>query len=346
MKDAACRAIQENINQYAITWGAPSLRQAIARHLKRFYGVTIDPETQVTVCCGSTEAMFSSISAIVNPGEEVIVFSPYYENYWPDTVLAGAVPRFVSLHEPDWCLDERELREAFTSQTRGIIINTPNNPTGKVFTREELELIANLCQKWNVVAFTDEIYEHLVYEGVHIPLMTLPGMEDRTVTISGASKTYSVTGWRVGWAVASEELTSSIRKVHDFVTVGAPAPLQEAVALGLGFPDDYYRKFREEYLERRDFIYTALQNLGFRVFFPHGAYYMMTEYPDLGIHDDTEFAHFLVKEMGVAVVPGSSFYRDPAEGKKKVRFAFPKKLETLKKAVRLLEKLKELPSKA
>lgn len=345
MKEAACKAIQSNINQYAITWGSPYLRQAIAQHTKKNYNITIDPQTQITVCCGATEAMFSSLMAIINPGDEVIVFSPYYENYWPDTVLSGAIPRFISLHEPDWSIYEKELKNAFSNKTRGIIINTPNNPTGKVFTKEELEMVATLCQKWNTIAFTDEIYEHLVYEGTHIPMMTLPGMEDRTVTISGASKTYSVTGWRIGWAIAEKELTSSIRKVHDFITVGAPAPLQEAVATALNFPDSYYKEFLEGYRQRRGFLYDALQQLDFKVFMPHGAYYMMTEYPHKGFknnrsfNNDVEFAHFLVKELGVAVVPGSSFYRNMEDGRRKVRFAFPKKMETLKKAVILLKKL-------
>ena len=337
MKEAACRAIRENVNQYAITWGAKSLRDAIAEKTARFNGFLVDPEKNVTVCCGSTEAMISSILATVDPGEEVIVFEPYYENYGPDAILSGARPRFLPLREPDWTFDFEELESLFNNNTRAIILNTPNNPTGKVFSRGELEFIAALCRKWNTLAITDEIYEHILYEGrEHVSMATLEGMADRTITINAASKTYSVTGWRVGYALASEELTSAIRKVHDFLTVGAPAPLQQAVAAAMRFGDSYYTQLREEYLQRRDFLMMELEAAGFRCFKPYGAYYIMTDITEFGFPDDTTFARALIREVGVAAVPGSSFYSDPRAGHRRLRFGFPKKMETLEKAAALL----------
>ena len=342
MKEAACKAIHDDINQYAITWGAKNLRNAIAEKTARFNGMKIDPEKNITVCCGSTEAMISTCLALVNPGEEVIVFEPYYENYGPDAILSGAVPRFISLREPDWSFDPDELKALFNNKTRAIILNTPNNPTGKVFTRDELELIAELCRKWDVIAITDEIYEHIVYEGrKHISIATLDGMADRTVTINAASKTFSVTGWRVGYAIASEVFTSAIRKVHDFLTVGAPAPLQEAVATAMRFPDSYYDQLRVEYLERRDFLMKGLEESGFRCYKPYGAYYIMTDITEFGFTDDTTFAHALVKDVGVAAVPGSSFYSNSRNGYRKIRFGFPKKMQTLQKAVELLKTARE-----
>jgi len=338
MKEAACKAIRDDINQYAITWGSKNLRNAIAEKSARFNGLTVDPEKNVTVCCGSTEAMISTVLALVDPGEEVIVFEPYYENYGPDAILSGAVPRFISLREPDWSFDPDELEGLFNDKTRAIILNTPNNPTGKVFTREEMELIAALCRKWDVIAITDEIYEHIVYEGrKHISIATLDGMAERTVTINAASKTFSVTGWRVGYAIASETFTSAIRKVHDFLTVGAPAPLQEAAATAMRFDDSYYEKLRAEYLQRRDFLMQGLEDSGFRCYKPYGAYYIMTDITSFGFTDDTSFAHALVKDVGVAAVPGSSFYSNSRNGYRKIRFGFPKKMETLQKAVELLK---------
>jgi len=342
MKEAACKAIHDDINQYAITWGAKNLRNAIAEKTGRFNGMKIDPEKNITVCCGSTEAMISTCLALVNPGEEVIVFEPYYENYGPDAILSGAAPRFISLREPDWSFDPDELKALFNNKTRAIILNTPNNPTGKVFNREELELIAELCRKWDVIAITDEIYEHIVYEGrKHISIATLDGMAERTVTINAASKTFSVTGWRVGYAIASETFTSAIRKVHDFLTVGAPAPLQEAVATAMRFPDSYYDQLRVEYLERRDFLMKGLEDSGFRCYKPYGAYYIMTDITEFGFADDTTFAHALVKDVGVAAVPGSSFYSNPRNGYRKIRFGFPKKMQTLQNAVELLKTARE-----
>jgi len=339
LKDAAKAAIDADLNQYAITWGAQNFREAIATKFHHTYGVAVDPNTQLCVTCGSTEAMIASIMAIVDPGDEVVVFEPFYENYGPDAILSGATPRYVTLHEPDWTFDEAELAAAFNERTRGIILNTPNNPTGKVFSRAELEAIARLCQKWDVVAFTDEIYEHMTYEGhEHIPLITLSGMEDRTVTINAMSKTYSVTGWRVGWTVSSPELTSGIRKVHDFLTVGAAAPLQDAGAIAMAFPDSYYETLAEEYLERRDLMLGILEGAGFKTYKPYGAYYIMTDISGLGFDDDIAAARTLTTDARVASVPGSSFYSRPELGRTKLRFSFCKKLETLRAAGERLDR--------
>lgn len=337
IKDAAVAAIQGDVNQYAITWGARALREALAAKLARDYGLDIDPERQITVCCGATEAMISALLAVVNPGDGVVLFQPFYENYGPDCILAGARPRLVTLRPTaamGWAYDPADLEAAFTARTRAIVINTPNNPTGKLFTRPELEHIAGLCQRWNALAITDEIYEHIWYhdddpERRHIPIATLPGMAERTITISGASKTYSVTGWRIGWCVASPELTSAIRKVHDFLTVGAPAPLQEAIAAALGFAPDFYQRLADQYEARRDETLAGLEAAGFRCFRPGGAYYIMTDIADFGWPDDVTFARFLIERVGVAVVPGSSFYEDPALGAAQVRFCFAKRPETL-----------------
>ncbi|MGH2365720.1 MAG: aminotransferase class I/II-fold pyridoxal phosphate-dependent enzyme [Chloroflexota bacterium] len=336
IKEAACKAIRDDYNQYAITWGQPALRQAIAAKASAAWGRAVDPETEVTVCCGATETMLASIMATIDPGDEVVCFSPFYENYGPDCILSGAQPRWVTLHEPDWHIDEGELAEAFGPRTRGIIVNTPHNPTGKVFSRHELERIAELCVQWDTIAFTDEIYEHLVYEGQHISLATLPGMAERTVTISGLSKTFSVTGWRLGYAIAPAQLTTAIRKVHDFMTVGAAAPLQMAAAAALALPQSYFNQLLDGYRERRDFLLPALRQLGFTVFEPHGAYYVMTDVAELGYANDLEFASWLVREVGVATVPGSSFYHQPELGRTKIRFAFPKRMDTLRRAVDLL----------
>jgi aminotransferase len=341
IKEAAVQAIHADINQYAITWGTPALRQAIAEKFSRYNGVGMDPEKEITVCCGSTESMIASLMAMVNPGEEVIVFEPFYENYGPDTILCGAAPRFITLHEPDWHFDERELARTFNNKTKAIVINTPNNPTGKVFSREELQFIADLCLKWGVVAVTDEIYEHILYDGArHVSIASLPGMRDQTITINSISKTYSLTGWRVGWAVASAKLTGSIRKVHDFLTVGAPHPLQEAAAVGLGMESSYYQTLAEEYRERKDFLLKVLEDVGFRVYRPNGAYYIMTDVAHFGFRDDVECAFYLVEKIGVATVPGSCFYSHPERGKTKVRFAFPKRMETLQQAAEKLKKFK------
>jgi aspartate/methionine/tyrosine aminotransferase len=345
IKAAAQQAIGADVNQYAITWGAKNLRHAIARQMKAWQGITVDPEKEITVCCGSTEAMISTLLAVSNAGDEVVIFEPFYENYGPDSVLSGAKPKFVKLRPPEngsgeWTFDERELRRAFDKNTKAIIVNTPNNPTGKVFTRPELELIRDLCVQCDVLAITDEIYEHILYDGTrHISLMALEGMRDRTVTINGMSKTYSVTGWRVGWAVAPEKITNAIRKVHDFLTVGAPAPLQEAGAAALSLPEEYYRKLAEGYRARRNRLLPSLTEAGFQCFLPRGAYYVMTDISRFGFTDDVTFARYLVEKIGVACVPGSSFYRNPRDGARQVRFAFCKKPETLDRAA---EKLRSL----
>ena len=341
IKDAAARAIASDINQYAITWGAKAFRDAIAAKFEAVYGMHVDPDTQLCVTCGSTEAMIAAALAIIDPGDEVVVFEPFYENYGPDAILSGAVPRYVTLHEPDWTFDEGELAAAFNERTRAIIINTPNNPTGKVFSRDELSFIASLCQKWGVVAFTDEIYEFMTYEGhEHIPLITVPGMEDRTVLVNAMSKTFSVTGWRVGWTISSPALTSGIRKVHDFLSVGAAAPLQEAGVVALALPGEYYAKLHDEYLERRDLMLGILEGAGFKTYKPYGAYYIMTDISGLGFDDDVTAAKTLTAEIGVASVPGSSFYSKPELGRDKLRFSFCKKLETLRAAGERLAKLR------
>jgi aspartate/methionine/tyrosine aminotransferase len=330
LKDAACAAIQSDVNQYAITWGAKAFRDGIAAKTERFLGLSVDPETEITVCCGATEAMISAMLATLNPGDEVVIFEPFYENYGPDCILSGAVPRFVPLRPPDWHFDPEELAAAFGSRTRAIVLNTPNNPTGKVFTRPELETIAHLCQRWDCLALTDEIYEHMVYDGYeHVSIATLPQMRERTVIVNGLSKTFSVTGWRVGYAIAPPGISAAIRKVHDFLTVGAAAPLQAAGALAMGFPDAYYTRLQSEYLARRDYLVGILETAGFRPFVPRGAYYVMCDISGLGHRNDIEFTRYLVEDVGIAVVPGSSFYHDPDLGRSQVRFAFPKRLETL-----------------
>src|SRR5579862_318467 len=340
IKNAAKAAIDADINQYAITWGAKRFRDAIAAKFERTQGVAIDPEREITVCCGSTEAMMSSMMAIINPGDEVVVFEPFYENYGPDAILSGATPRFVKLQPPNWTFDPDELAAAFGPATKAIILNTPNNPTGKVFERAEFELIRDLCNRWNCFAITDEIYEHMLYDGAeHISLASLDGMRERTITINALSKTYSVTGWRVGWAIAPAEVTGAIRKVHDFITVGAAAPLQEAGAVALQFPSSYYEALARDYTIRRDRLLGILRSAGFHCFKPRGAYYIMTDISAFGFPDDIAFAKHLVTQIGVAAVPGSSFYRDPADGRTHLRFTFCKKESTLQAAADRLQKL-------
>lgn len=342
IKRAAIEAIRADINQYAITWGARAFREAIAEKVRWYLGLEVDPEREITVTCGSTEAMIASMLAVVDPGDEVIIFEPFYENYGPDAILAEARPRYVPLYPPDWHFDPDELRAAFTPRTKAIVINTPNNPTGKVFTREELELIAALCHEWDVIAITDEIYEHILYDGAeHIAIATLPGMRERTITINGLSKTYSVTGWRIGYAIAPPELTAAIRKVHDFLTVGAAAPLQEAGAVALRLPRSYYERLAAEYAARRDRLLRALEAAGFGVYKPRGAYYIMTDISRFGFEDDVTFAQYLVREIGVAVVPGSSFYENPEKGRQQVRFCFCKTEATLEAAAERLLRLRQ-----
>ncbi|MGH9431114.1 MAG: pyridoxal phosphate-dependent aminotransferase [Terriglobia bacterium] len=341
VKEAAVAAIRADINQYAITWGAREFRCAIADRFQKDTGMTIDPEREITVTCGATEAMISSLLAVADPGEEIIVFEPFYENYGPDAIICGATPRFVPLRPPDWSFDPAQLAGAFSPRTRAIILNTPNNPTGKVFSREELGTIAELCQRWNAYAITDEIYQYITYDGFrHVSMVTLPGMRERSITINGLSKTYSVTGWRVGTIVAPPEVSSAIRKMHDFLTVGAPAPLQEAGAVALRLPDGYYARLARDYQARRDRVLPGLEAAGFRCFKPHGAYYIMTDIADFGFPDDVAFVRHLIEKVGVAAVPGSSFYSDPARGSQQVRFCFSKKDATLDEAIRRLSRLR------
>jgi aminotransferase len=340
LKEAAAAALFADVNQYAITWGARPLREAIAAKTARFHpGWVLDPETQITVTCGATEGMIAAMLGLLDPGDEVVIFEPFYENYGPDAILSGAIPRYVTLHEPDWSIDPDELRAAVTRRTRAIVVNSPHNPTGKVFRRDELEMIATLCLEHDLVAFTDDIYEHIVYTGEHIPLATLPGMADRTVAIDSMSKTYSVTGWRVGWVVASPLLSVGVRRAHDFLTVGAAAPLQQAAVAALQLPDSYYTKLVADYRERRDALLPALAEAGFRIHEPAGAYYVMTDIGDLTDEDDVSFARRLILDPGVAGVPGSSFFSRPELGRTKLRFAFPKRLETLRAATDRLARL-------
>ena len=340
LKQAAIEAIEADQNQYSITWGAKPFRDAIAAKYARTYGLEIDPEREITVCCGATEGMVTSLLAVANPGDEVIVFEPFYENYHPDTMLCDAARKLVTLHPPDWRFDPEELRRAFSPRTKAIIINTPHNPTGKVFTREELTFIASLCQEFDALAITDEIYEHIIYDGhSHIPIMTLPGMRDRTILLNSMSKTFSVTGWRVGWAIASPELTTSIRKVHDFLTVNAPTPLQHAGVLALNLGEDYFNGLSGEYAGRRRYAMEMLEKAGFRWYVPSGAYYVMTDISGFHATDDVSFARHLAETIGVAGVPGSSFYQNGTLGSVQIRFCFCKKYETLALAGHRLSQL-------
>jgi aspartate/methionine/tyrosine aminotransferase len=347
LKEAAVRAIRADINQYAITWGAHRLRTVLARIYAGRYGLDVDPEREITVTCGATEAMIATLLALVDPGDEVIVFEPFYENYGPDTILADARPVYVPL-EPGRQLDLEHLAAAFTARTRAIVVNTPSNPSGRVLSRTELEAIRDLCVRHDALAVTDEIYEHILYAGEHIPIATLPGMRERTVTISGASKTFSVTGWRIGWILAPAGLTDAIRKVHDFLTVGAPAPLQEAVADALDHLDDgFYRQLAGSYRARRDLLQSGLVDAGFRSVSPEGAYYILADFAELAqsvapgeqLLDDTAFAVWLSREVGVTPVPGSSFYRDGGGGRSQVRFVFCKTEDVLAEAASRLRSI-------
>ena len=344
LKRAAAAAVNDDVNQYAVTWGAKDFREAIADKTQWFLGLSYDPEREITVTCGSTEGMIAAMMATVDPGEEVVVFEPFYENYAPDAVLSGATPRYVPLRAPDWTFDPDELRAAFNERTKAIIICNPNNPTGKVFTRDELEFVASLCREFDALCFTDEIYEHILYpredrEVEHISMAQLEGMKERTLVVNLMSKTYSVTGWRVGYVLAPPDITSAVRKVHDFLTVGAAAPLQRAGAYALRLPPEYYEELGREYLRRRDLLLPVLEDVGFKVFRPDGAYYVMTDIGRFGFRDDVEFTRHLIQEVGVACVPGSSFYSRPELGARQVRFCFCKKDETLEAAADRLRKL-------
>ena len=342
IKQAAIEAITAEHNQYPITWGIKPLREAIAQKYQRHYGLSLDPEREITVVCGSTEGMVATLLSTMNDGDEVITFEPYYENYHPDLQLCGATRRLITLHAPDWTFDREEMRRAFNQRTKAVIINTPNNPTGRVFSRSDLEFIAQLCQEYDALCITDEIYEHIIYEGsTHVPVMTIPGMRERAVIVNSMSKTYSVTGWRVGWVIAAPDLTDSIRKVHDFLTVGAATPLQHAGVLAMNQPDDFYTDLAAHYKDRRDLLLRLLTTAGFRCFKPYGAYYIMTDISDFGFSDDTTFVHNLIKNIGVAAVSGSSFFSGNGKGNQIVRFCFCKKYETLEEAGHRLLKLQK-----
>lgn len=344
IKQAAINAIHDGFNQYPVTFGEPELRHAIAEKAWRYNGIRCAPETEITVTCGATEAMIAALKAVVNPGDEIIVFEPFYENYGPDAILSGATPKFVSLRPPKWQYDPEELAAAFTPHTKAVIINTPNNPTGKVFSRQELEEIAQLCLKWDCLAITDEIYEHILYDGAkHISIASLAGMAERTVTINSISKTYSLTGWRVGWAIAHERITNRIRKVHDFLTVGAPTPFQHGAAFALSLPETYYERLQARYHRARGLLFETLKEAGFEVSLPQGSYYLIAGMERLrelfGVADDFSFSLKLIDLAGVATVPGSSFYAQPDKGENQVRFAFCKKEETLQKVRANLRRL-------
>ncbi len=342
IKTAAMNAIRDDYNQYEITWGSVELRQEISEKLRKFNGIEANPEQNITVTCGSTEAMVASVVAVTDHGDEVIIPEPFYENYVPATLISGATPKHVMLDEPDFGFNEEELKKAFNARTKAIILNTPNNPTGKVFGADELRLVADLCEDYGVIAITDEIYEYIVYDGrKHISIASIGNMRDRTVTISGLSKTFSVTGWRIGYAVAEKELTNAIRKVHDFMTVCAPAPLQKAGVSALKMPPSYYTDLAEKYEEKRDFMMKALQEIGFKLVTPQGAYYILADFGGLRSDDDTTFARKLVREEKVAVVPASSFYSRPEAGRTRVRFTFAKKDRTLREGVARLRKLRQ-----
>ena len=341
IKAAACRAIEADVNQYAITWGASDLRHAIAEHAAWHLGLDVNPETEITVTCGSTEAMLVALISLINPDDEVILSQPFYENYWPDCVLTGATPRFVPVRPPGWNFDPDELAAAFNDKTKAIILCNPNNPTGAIFTRDELEYIGGLCRKWDVIAITDEIYEHILYDGrPHVALASLPGMRERTVTIGGMSKTYAVTGWRIGTMIAPESMTRAFRQTHDYVSIGAAAPLQAAGAVAYRLPREYYDRLAADYQARRDRLCSALIEVGFDLEPPQGAYYVMAGIEAFGATDDVEFSRYLVREIKVATVPGSSFFLDKELGRRYVRFCFCKRDETLDLAIERLKRLR------
>jgi aspartate/methionine/tyrosine aminotransferase len=342
MKEAACAAIRGDVNQYAITWGNPALRLAIAEKYRRMYNMEVDPERDITVTCGATEAMAAAFLALLNPGDEVIIPEPFYENYGPDGILAGAEPVFVPLESPNWTLDSDRIRRAITPRTRALVLNSPHNPTGRVFTREEIGGVAALCVEHNITVLTDDPYEYITYAGHHHPIATWPGMRDHTVTISSLSKTFSCTGWRIGYTIAPAEATAAIRKVHDFLTIGAPAPLQAAAAVGYAFDAEYFNHLSRDYRARRDLLAVALADAGFKFTMPEGAYYFFADFSELSEQPDTEFALWLAREVGIATVPGSSFYHEREMGRRYTRFAFCKKMETLEAAIERLAKLRAL----
>ena len=339
VKSAASRAIQGGYNQYSTTYGSSTLRQAIARKMWTLNRVRCSADENVTVTCGTTEGMIASLFALLDPGDEVVIFEPFYENYGPDSILSGAKCRYVSLDPPFFRIEEEGLKEAFNRKTKAVILNTPHNPTGRVLTRRELGLVRDLCEDYDSFVITDEIYEHIVYDGrQHVSIASLDGMEERTLTISGFSKTYSATGWRVGYVVATKRLTSAVRKVHDFLTVCAPTPLQEACVSALRLPGSYYQNLRADYDESRKLLLAGLEKAGFKCTVPEGAYYVWTDTSATGFKDDTKLARHLITKIGVGAVPGSSFYHNPASGRLRLRFSFSKKPETIRRAVQRLGK--------
>ncbi len=351
VKEAAMAAIREGHNQYAQAIGQPELRQAVADHAQRFYGQIVDPENEVTVATGASETLFDAILGLVNPGDEVIVFEPFFDIYIPDVQIAGGVMRYVPLRPSPiasglaWNFDPGELAAAFNARTRAIIINTPHNPTGKVFSREELTVIAEQCQKWNVIAITDEVYEHIVFGGAqHVRLATLPGMAERTVTISSQGKTFGFTGWKIGWAIAPADLTLGIRRLHQTIPYATTTPLQMAAAFALGLDDEYYHSLAADYQQKRDYLAGILRQAGLTVTKPDGTYFIMAGIEALGFADDLAFCRHLVAQIGVAAIPPSAFYCDAhkALGQSYVRFAFCKKQETLERAAERLANLKPL----
>ena len=341
LKEALATVAAGSIHQYAVTWGAPNFREALARKQTRFMGFEIDPETQVAVTCGSTEAMIATMLTICNPGDKVIVFSPFYENYTADTILSGALPIYVHLNPPHYNFDIQELEAAFQQHPKALILCNPSNPSGKVYTLAELEIIAGFAQKYDVFVITDEVYEHIVFEpNKHHYIASLPGMFERTISCSSLSKTYSITGWRLGYAIAPATIIDGIRKVHDFLTVGAAAPLQEAAVTALNFGDGYYTDLQQSYRDKRDFFLNGLDQLGLKYTAPQGAYYVMVDISEFGAPNDVEFCEWMASEVGVAAVPGSSFFRD--EVHHLVRFHFAKNKETLAQALKALANLRSM----
>jgi aspartate/methionine/tyrosine aminotransferase len=340
LKQAAAEAIRRDINQYAPSNGRLALRESIAKALLEQYGIHADPGTEITVTHGATEAIFAAVQGLVDPGDEVILFEPFYDSYLPCVEMAGGIPRYYTLRPPHWALDPEQLASLFTTKTKLLILNTPHNPTGKVFSEQELNLIAGLCRQHDVLALADEVYEHIVFDGLrHRPLASLPGMRERTVMISSLGKTFSVTGWKVGWAVAEPELTQALFRSHQFVVFAGSSPLQEAAATALSIARDYYIELAELYQTRRDFLVAALRAAGLKPLVPRGTYFMMVDISDLGFEDDVSFCRYLATEIGVAAIPPSAFYHDPRDGSSLARFAFCKSQRTLEAAAERLLKL-------
>jgi aspartate/methionine/tyrosine aminotransferase len=342
VRDAAIAAIRAGHGQYARMFGVPELNRAIADRFHADTGANIDPDTQVTVTSGCTEAIASSLLGLLNPGDEVVLIEPYYDSYRACVAMAGAVPRYVTLRPPRFDLPQVELRKAFTPKTRAILLNTPHNPTGKVYSRAELESIAQLCVEHDAIVFSDEVYERLVFEGEHISIATLEGMADRTVTLSSLGKTFSLTGWKVGWAIASPELTKGIRAAHQFITFATATPLQYGAAAALRAGDSYYQQFLEDYRCKRDLLVNGLKQVGFKVFPPQGTYFVMADHTPFGFDSDVAFCRHLIEQIGVAAIPTSVFYHNPADGRSLIRFAFCKTQETLHEG---LERLGALGAK-